>query len=128
MPPRSRFKTLARVELPIAVGRYPQSRYALVEVRPNTGRRHQIRRHFKHIFHPLIGDTRYGEGRHNRLYRERFNCQRLLLHAQSITFNHPQSGERMKLTAPLPEDFSGLLELVGFPDLTREAAECTAPR
>lgn len=113
-PARTGFRTLAAIELPVAVGRYPQSRYALVAVHPETGRRHQIRRHFKHIFHPLIGDTRYGEGRHNRLFRDRFSCRRLLLHAKSLQIRHPRSGKRLKLEAPLPEDFRHVLQRAGF--------------
>ena len=60
---RTRFRRLATVELPHAVDRYPTSRYALVELFPETGRRHQLRRHLKHIAHPIIGDATYGTGR-----------------------------------------------------------------
>ena len=67
-------------------------RYALVEARPRTGRRHQIRRHFKHLSHPLIGDVRYGKGEHNRLFRERFGLHRLALHALELAFD--ASGDR----------------------------------
>ena len=114
-PAVTRYRTLARSEVPFAVGRYyPQSRYALLETFPQTGRRHQIRRHFKHIFHPLIGDTRYGEGRHNRLFRDHFAAERLLLHAQELVCNHPCSGDRLTITAPLPADFQQTLVLVGL--------------
>jgi len=111
---QTRFRTLSRVELPFAAGRYPQSRYALVEVRPKTGRRHQIRRHFKHIFHPLIGDTRYGDGRHNQLFRELFDCRRLLLHAYTLRIKQPQTGVSSMLVAPIPEDFQVILERSGL--------------
>jgi tRNA pseudouridine65 synthase len=84
-------------------------RYALMEVRPQTGRRHQIRRHFKHLSHPLIGDVRYGKGEHNRLFRERFGLYRLALHALELSFEHPQSGERLRILAPVPADLSGPL-------------------
>ncbi len=57
------------VELPIAVGRYPTSRYALMDVRPRTGRTHQIRRHFAHLRHPVVGDVGHGDGKHNRMWR-----------------------------------------------------------
>ena len=113
-PAQTRFRTLSRTEVPIAVGRYPQSRYALVEIWPKTGRRHQVRRHFKHIFHPLIGDSRYGEGRHNRLFRDHFDCRRLLLHAQSLRAKHPQTGVDLLLEAPLPKDFWLTLKLSGL--------------
>jgi tRNA pseudouridine65 synthase len=89
-------------------------RYALVEARPRTGRRHQIRRHFKHLSHPLIGDVRYGKGEHNRLFRERFGLHRLALHALELAFDHPETGERLRITAPVPEDLAGPLRAMGL--------------
>jgi tRNA pseudouridine65 synthase len=88
-------------------------RYALVEARPRTGRRHQIRRHFKHISHPLIGDVRYGKGEHNRLFRERFGLHRLALHALELAFEHPETGEALRIAAPVPEDLAGPLRAMG---------------
>lgn len=108
------YRRLAQVELPFAVGRYPSSRYSLVEVLPQTGRRNQIRRHFKHIFHPLIGDVDYGEGRHNRFFREEFVCRRLLLHAAELTFPHPADGRPVMVTAPLDGQFTGVVERLGW--------------
>ena len=89
-------------------------RYALVEVRPRTGRLHQIRRHLKHLGHPLIGDVRYGKGEHNRLFRERFGLYRLALHALELAFDHPATGERLRIVAPLPEDLAGPLRAMGM--------------
>ncbi len=89
-------------------------RYALVEARPRTGRRHQIRRHFKHISHPLIGDVRYGKGEHNRLFRDRFGLHRLALHALELAFAHPETGERLRIVAPVPEDLAGPLRAMGI--------------
>jgi tRNA pseudouridine65 synthase len=86
------YQRLETVELPVAVGRYPTSRYALVRVTPHTGRRHQIRRHLAHIRHPLIGDTTHGEGRHNRLFRASYGLHRLLLHAHELEIGHPGGG------------------------------------
>ena len=71
-PALTRYRRLAVTELPYAVDRYPTSRYALVELNPETGRRHQLRRHLKHLAHPIIGDSTYGKGRHNRLFQEVF--------------------------------------------------------
>ncbi|MEN8169751.1 MAG: pseudouridine synthase [Pseudomonadota bacterium] len=99
------YQRLATVELPIPVGRYNTARYSLVRVTPVTGRMRQIRKHFHHIFHPLIGDTSHGEGRHNRLFREQFDCQRLLLHAQRLTLPHPESRTLLTIEAPLPAEF-----------------------
>jgi tRNA pseudouridine65 synthase len=81
-------------------------RYSLVEAVPHTGRTHQIRRHLKHVSHPVIGDTKYGKGEHNRLFRTRFGLHRLALHARSLSFTHPWSGERMTVHAPLPADLA----------------------
>lgn len=108
------FRRLASVELPFAVGRYPTSRYSLVEATPLTGRRHQIRRHMKHIFHPLVGDVNYGEGRHNRFFREELGCHRLLLHASELTFPHPTEGSRVTVSAPLDHTFTSLLQRLGW--------------
>ena len=89
-------------------------RYSLVEAVPRTGRRHQIRRHFKHISHPLIGDVRYGKGEHNRLFRERFGLHRLALHALEIAFAHPGDGRPLCIAAPVPEDLAGPLRAMGL--------------
>jgi tRNA pseudouridine65 synthase len=76
------YRRLACFEWPFSVdGRHPSSRYALVQVEPHTGRRHQIRRHFKHIAHPLIGDTTHGKSAHNRAVAQWLGVQRLWLHA-----------------------------------------------
>ncbi|MCG8425916.1 MAG: pseudouridine synthase [Chromatiales bacterium] len=97
------YRRLATVELPIAVGRYPQSRYSLIELEPQTGRMHQIRKHMKHIFHPIVGDTTHGDGKHNQMFRDHFNSHRLLLMAAALQFRHPFSGELMQIeTAPDP--------------------------
>ncbi|HTG83075.1 MAG TPA: pseudouridine synthase [Geobacteraceae bacterium] len=108
------YRRLATVELPVAVGRYPTSRYSLVEALPQTGRRHQLRRHFKHIFHPVIGDTNYGEGRHNRFFREELGCSRLLLHAAGLTFPRPADGREVSVTAPLDDAFSRVIGRLGW--------------
>jgi tRNA pseudouridine65 synthase len=113
---------LASAELPIRVDRYPGSRYALVALRPRTGRRHQLRRHLKHADHPIIGDTTYGQGRHNRLFRERFGCQRLLLAAVALAFAHPLHGARLEIRAPLADDFLSVARQLGWPDAAGLAA------
>jgi tRNA pseudouridine65 synthase len=92
-----------------------EGRYALVEARPLTGRYHQIRRHLKHLQRPIIGDTTYGDGKENRLFRERFGLQRLALHAWQLTVPHPQTGEPLSLRAPLPSDLARPFAAMGFP-------------
>jgi tRNA pseudouridine65 synthase len=93
-------------------------RYAWMEVVPRTGRLHQIRRHFKHISHPLIGDVRYGKGEHNRLFRERFGLHRLALHALELAFAHPEDGQPVRIVAPVPEDLAGPLAAMGLMGLS----------
>jgi tRNA pseudouridine65 synthase len=112
-PARTGFRRLARVELPFAVDRYPTSRYSLVEVQPETGRRQQIRKHFKHISHHLVGDTTHGNGRHNRFFREQLGIRRLLLMAHTLAFTHPYSGRRVRIRAPMGADWLQLLALFG---------------
>lgn len=92
-----------------------EGRYSLVEARPRTGRYHQIRRHLKHLQRPIIGDTTYGDGKENRLFRERFGLMRLALHALELAFPHPHTGERMVVRAPLPPDLAAPWAAMGFP-------------
>jgi tRNA pseudouridine65 synthase len=81
-----------------------------VLAQPETGRLHQVRRHFHHISHPIVGDVNYGSGAINRQYRARYGLHRLALHARSIAFDHPTTGERIVTTAPIPDDLSRALE------------------
>jgi tRNA pseudouridine65 synthase len=108
------FRRLAVAELPYPSGRHATSRYSLVEAHPLTGRKHQIRRHFKHLSHPVIGDTTHGDGCHNRRFREEIGCPRLLLHALALTIPHPATKESLTVTAPLDETFTRLLERMGW--------------
>lgn len=81
----TRYARLATFDWPFQVDdRHPTSRYALVAVEPLTGRRHQIRRHFKHIGHPLVGDTTHGKGAHNRAVAQWLGVRRLWLHAWQV--------------------------------------------
>lgn len=87
---------------------------SLVEAVLNTGRLHQVRRHLKHISHPIIGDAKYGKGDLNRAYRDNFALERMALHAFSIKFNHPVTGQNIEIHAPLPDDLTGPLIRMGF--------------
>jgi len=111
---RTRYRQLATTEVPIALGRYPQQRYALVLAEPETGRFRQIRKHLAHIHHPVIGDCQHGRSDHNRLYKQHFGCHRMLLHAWRLDFRHPLSGAAMTLDAPLDHAFAALLERFGW--------------
>ncbi len=103
VPAVTRFRRLATYE-----------RYAWLEVVPETGRLHQIRRHLKHISHPVIGDVRYGKGEHNRLFRTRFGLHRLALHAAEMALDHPVSGVPLRWLAPLPGDLAAPLAAMGL--------------
>ena len=102
------YRRLHTIELPVCVDKYPQSRYSLVELRPKTGRRHQIRRHLKHIAHPIIGDVNYGKGTHNRYYAHSLDCKRLLLHASQLEFVHPYTQQPIRIHADLDEVMQAL--------------------
>jgi tRNA pseudouridine65 synthase len=105
----TRFRRLAAIELPHRVDRYPTSRYALVQLEPLTGRQHQLRRHLKHISHPIIGDATYGKSGHNRLFHSVLGCRRLLLACVELQLAHPVTGERLVCTGALAADFANLL-------------------
>ncbi|MBP7965886.1 MAG: pseudouridine synthase [Burkholderiaceae bacterium] len=116
LPAQTAFRRLATTELPIAVDRYPTTRYALLELTPLSGRQHQIRRHLKHIAHPIIGDATFGKGIHNRFFQQHFDCARLLLACTQLTLNHPADGRRLVLNAPLAADFSRVAAALGWPE------------
>lgn len=117
------YRRLNTVELPIPVPPHPSARYSLVEARPRTGRTHQIRRHLKRIAHPIVGDTTYGKGPHNRLFRDRYDCRRLLLAATHLGLPHPLTGEWLTLQAPLSGCFGAVVDALGWrAALTEEAA------
>jgi tRNA pseudouridine65 synthase len=112
-PALTHFRRLATIELPVAVDRYPTARYALVELRPLTGRQHQLRRHMKHIGHPIIGDATHGKGIHNRFFQREFDCHRLLLACTRLEFSHPVRGEKVGVGGTAGDQFAqcpGLLE------------------
>lgn len=104
------YTRLAQTELPIPVGRYATARYSLVDIALETGRTNQIRRHFAHLRHPVIGDKKNGDCKHNRHFETEWGVRRLLLHAREFTFSHPENGNRITLTAPLDAVFSAILQ------------------
>lgn len=104
---------LEHIELPYAVGRYATARYSLLALQPLTGRKHQLRRHCEHLFHPIIGDTTHGDGKHNQLFRQQFDCKRLLLHAVRLCFRHPVTNQNVLVHAAL-RDFAIVLSQLGF--------------
>lgn len=112
-PALTRFTRLATCELALPSQGFASSRYALLCAQPETGRFRQIRRHLKHAFHHLIGDTSHGDGRHNRNFRM-LGVHRMLLHARRLAFTHPRTGERIVVTAPVDAEFAKALALFEF--------------
>ncbi len=111
-PARTRFRTLARFEVPWPTGQFETSRYSMIEARPETGRWHQIRRHLNRVAHPIIGDHRHGDHRHNRKFAHEWNIQRMLLVAERLEFAHPHTQVALTITAPLGPDFHHALQLL----------------
>lgn len=98
----------------LAVAATTPRHVSLVLARPRTGRFHQIRRHLKHVSHPVICDANYGKGKINRAMTNRYGLARLALHAASLVVRHPDSGEDLRFEAPVPDDLTGPLGRMGF--------------
>jgi tRNA pseudouridine65 synthase len=111
VPAQTQFRCIAQLD-----------RFSLVEATPRTGRYHQIRRHLKHLRHPIAGDTTYGDGKQNRYVRERFGLTRLFLHASALTFPHPRTGVEVTVEAPLPEVLAHTLRELGYDVQQKSAA------
>lgn len=108
------YKTLKRTEVPVAHGKFSTSRYSLVEIYPLTGRMHQIRKHFAHIFHPIIGDRPHGCNKQNKLFSEKWGHREMLLHAAKLSFKHPITEGKIEITANYQKPFLRMLHLLGF--------------
>lgn len=113
-PALTRFTRLDTVELPVPVGRYATCRYSLVLALPRTGRMHQIRRHLRHLAHPIVGDRRYGDNKHNRFFQEHLKCARLLLAATELKLPLPGTQQPLKLVAGLDSSFADVVERLGW--------------
>lgn len=104
------YRCIARSSVDYPVGRYSSGRFSLVELKPKTGRKHQIRRHMAHIRHPILGDSTHGDGSQNRFLRECCECNRLMLRATRLEIKHPISGEPLDLRAGDEAEFSRVLK------------------
>lgn len=102
------YERLATMELAHSVGRYDTVRYSLVKLRPLTGRKHQLRRHMKHISHHILGDTKYGRGEHNNFMRQELSLNRMFLHALELQIKHPYNDKALNIKAPLDDEFRSL--------------------
>lgn len=100
---------------------------AVVRAELETGRRHQIRRHLANTKCPIIEDTTYGKGRHNRDARDRYGAKRLALHSRRLTFRPPvpdADGALVTIDAPVPEDLRSVLERIPGFDGTLHGTQC----
>ncbi|NOH54862.1 tRNA pseudouridine(65) synthase TruC [Vibrio coralliilyticus] len=104
------YHTLAKAEIPYSTGKFPTTRYCLMELKPLTGRKHQLRRHMAHLRHPIVGDTTHGDGKHNKLFREVYDSHRLLLHASSLEFVHPFTNQTVLIKAKVDDTWQKICE------------------
>lgn len=108
------YRTLDQAEIDVPSGKHNTSRYSLIEAQPETGRMHQLRKHFAHIFHPIIGDRPHGCNKQNRLWLERFDMNTMMLHASELQFTHPVTGTDIVLKAVIQGEFKRVKEILGF--------------
>ena len=104
------YKTLEQYELDLPFGKHNTSRYSLVELAPETGRFHQLRKHMAHIFHPIIGDRPHGCNKQNRLWKEKYGMDKMLLHASRLEFSN-EKGLDIVIAAPKSQLFQEVLAL-----------------
>jgi len=112
----TKYTCLFRAEIAEPIGlRYPTARFSLALAEPLTGRRHQIRKHFAHLRHPVIGDKKHGDVKHNSYFREHFGLTRMFLHAAELKFMHPSTGLPIHIQAPLDKAFLKGLQITQLP-------------
>lgn len=111
----SEYWRLAEVEIPFSSSpKYTSSRYSLVKVFPHTGRMHQIRRHFAHLRHYIIGDSTHGDNKQNKFFRQHFQSNQLLLQAWMLQFTHPYNGEEIFIKAEISEQLENIIYSLGW--------------
>ncbi|QXV64808.1 pseudouridylate synthase [Mucilaginibacter sp. 21P] len=110
----TKYKTLEQAELDIPLGKHPTSRYSLVLAEPETGRMHQLRKHFAHVFHPIIGDRTHGCNKQNKMFKDKWKMETMLLHAKQLRFAHPVSGQEIIISANLQPEFRSVMQVMGW--------------
>ena len=121
-PAQTAYRVLATGAMPWAYGEHTESRFALVECTPHTGRFRQIRRHLKHRHHHLMGDTSHGDGARNRMFRTHLGVHRMLLHARRLSFTHPVDGRALSVQASLDSEFAKALAAFGWASPIKDGA------
>ena len=112
------YDNIEKTEIPHPVGPFDTARYSLIKAFPESGRRHQIRRHLRHVSYPIAGDRLYGDRDHNRFFRETLDLHEMFLHATEISFTHPLEKKKLTLHAPLPDHWIKAFSLLGFSGMT----------
>jgi tRNA pseudouridine65 synthase len=110
----TRYVRLATAEIPVALGKQATSRYSFVKLMPETGRHHQLRKHMAHIFHPIIGDRPHGCNKQNKLWLEKWEMNKMLLHATELQFEHPMTGKEVRIGAGFQSEFLRAIGILGF--------------
>lgn len=126
-PAVTHYRALAQVEMPVAIGRYDTARYSLMELRPETGRKHQLRRHMTHLRHPIIGDSKHGDLRQNRGMAQYFGCSRLMLHASHLQLTHPVTGAPLVISAGWDEPWQSVMAQFGWQPVVPELGRVEFP-
>ncbi len=106
------YKMLQQFEIPLPFGKHNTSRYSFVEVTPETGRMHQIRKHLAHILHPIIGDRPHGCNKQNKLWKETYQMISMMLHAKQLVFFHPISEKQLIIEASISAEFERVLSIL----------------
>ncbi len=106
------FSTLQHTEIEVPFGKHQTSRYSLVEAEPQTGRMHQLRKHFAHINHPIIGDRPHGCNKQNKLFKEKWQMDTMLLHASELEFIHPLTQQHILLKAKIHPEFDRISKIL----------------
>jgi len=108
------FEVMETSEIPIPLGKFETSRYSLVLIKPETGRMHQIRKHFAHIFHPIVGDRPHGCNKQNKLFLEKWNMKSMLLHAYKLKLKHPILSNEIEISAEISSEFKRSMQFLEF--------------
>lgn len=116
-PAITHYTRLATAEIPMPVDRYATARYSLLRITPETGRMHQIRRHFAHIRHPLLGDRKRGDRHHNRAWEENHQMRQMMLLASRVTLPHPVTREPLQVTTDYEPEMLRVCGILGWKEL-----------
>lgn len=116
VPACTHYQSLKQLQLDVQVTpKFPTSRYSLIQVEPQTGRYHQIRRHFNRISCPLIGDSTHGNSHHNRFFREQLKIEGLCLVADYLSFKHPLNNNILEFQLSMDTKWQNIYKLFDVP-------------